>query len=720
MRRFYRASVLMACFLMILCLAVPAAEAWRTVLSGKVSIVIDAEEKPPLHRAVQDLRRDLKKVFGVEPSIYNDIASAGEGPVLIVTCEGKSTEAFRSPKVSGFEAHAVFAKEFDKVPCVVMQGSDLRGAIYAVYSFSEDVLDIPPLWFWASIEPEKRTHISIPLPYSRIFESPYVKWRAWFPNDRDLLTPWQERSEENYEAFFETMLRLKMNTLEGRLMDTKAFDHPLTAGKEARTARDRGLAITGHHIYTFGASMRNWEIFWKKIKHQEPPKLSIHDLDSLKIFWRYHIETSLAEDMEVIWLIGFRADRDAPFWALYEDAPKSDVERGKVIEEMMHAQVALLKEVTGDPAPIMRTTLYNEKSKLFAAGLLRPPDEPTLIWNFVAARRDHFPAPDFQHFKFLPVRPIGYYMNLQFTSTGAHLAQAEGPWKMHLNYCYMDYPGERLLEFSVVNAGNIREFVLTLSANAQLLWDFEGYRPRTFVSSFSDTYFGRKLGSSVASMYQDFFNSYWCQKKPDLPHVSNLYQRPKDPDRPNFPRQYIFQDMRYARAMEQLCAQFKKGYDPNPLVDKGFSSPGEYFRIVPEDSGASNQLEAIINGTKSSRRRLEELAKQSDKYLEWLEPENRPFFNDNLRVQIYFMLRMNEALSALTHGFMELEHGKKDKVLPHIEASFAALSKAKSVLEEAEHGRFEGWYDTDEKFNLGRLQERLTQLYNNLTSLAGN
>ena len=52
----------------------------------------------------------------------------------------------------------------------------------------------------------------------------------------------------------------------------------------------------------------------------------------------------------------------------------------------MSEQVELLKEVTGDPSPTMRTTLYAEKSVLFAQGHLQPPLEPTLIWNFVAAR----------------------------------------------------------------------------------------------------------------------------------------------------------------------------------------------------------------------------------------------------------------------------------------------------------------------------------------------
>ena len=684
----------------LFCIAIPTAEAGEIKLTGGVPIVIDTRERPPIHRAVEDLRRDLAKVFGVESPLHYDLAVVGKGPVIVVTCNGKSTARFRNPEVRGFEAHAVFAKELDNVPCVVLQGSDMRGAIYAIYSFSEHVLGVPPLWIWASVEPERKIQIALAGDYERIFPPPYVKWRAWFPNDRDLLNPWQTRSRENYEALFETMLRLKMNTLEGRLMDKEAFNRPHTAGLEARIARDRGLVVTGHHIYTFGASMRDWDLFWRLVERREPPRVSIHNLDALKTFWRHHIDTALAERMEVIWLIGFRADRDAPFWAFYEDAPATDAERGRIIEKMMREQVALLKEVTSDATPPMRTTLYNEKSDLCAAGLLRPPNEPTLIWNFVAARRDHFPAADIQRFELEPDRPIGYYMNLQFTSTGAHLAQAEGPWKMERNYRYVNGRSPRPLEFSVVNAGNIREFVLTLSANARLLWDFTGYDSDEFLKSFCTTYFGKEHAETAAGLYRDFFDSYWRQKRSD---------------QPGFPRKYLFQDMRYARAMEQICASFAKGYNPNPLVDKGFSAPGEYFRIVPEDSGARNQLEAIVKGTDASKKQFESVAARCDALIEKLPPKRRKFFNDNLRIQARFMMRLNEALGEQTRGYMALREPKSKKAPRHVEASLKALSQARSTLAEAEHGRFVGWYAGDEKFRLGKMRERLTELHKYLT-----
>ncbi len=686
---------LLACAVMLIAIigCSPSAEMdGPIVLEPGVPIFVDPAEPGPVHRAVKDLQRDLELVLGAPSPIVHSLSDTEGQNAIIVTGTGLLSAGFRDPSLQGAEAHQVNVKTMGDTSHVVLQGTDMRGTIYAVYTFSERFLNIPPLWFWASWQHEHMSTVDVSADTKLVFREPYVKWRAWFPNDRDLFSPWQDRAPENYEAFLETMLRLKMNTLEGRLMDGEAFDKPFTAGREARAARDRGLINTGHHIFTFGSSIRDWDLYWKKIRKQEPPRTSINNVDALKSFWRYHIETSIRAGMDVIWLIGFRGNRDIPFWAFYEDSPETDAERGAVIERMMNEQVRLLKEVTGDATPPMRTTLYSEKSLLFAAGHLRPPSDPSLIWNFVAARRDHFPAADLRNMDVPPDRPIGYYMNFQFTSSGSHLAQGEGPWKMERNFRYVDGKNPRPLEFSVVNAGNIREFVMTMSANAAMLWDFQAYDTDEFMMAFCSQYFGSEHAHEVASLYRDFFDSYWQQKRPDLD---------------GFKRQYIFQDMRYARAIEQITGHFSSGYKPNPLQDQGFSTPGEYFRIVPQDSGTENQLEAIVKGTDASIARLKQVVARADRTYEVLPPSRRVFFNDNLRVQARFMLHLNETLNAVTRAFMTLETGAGELTASLIDQAASNLKATRRALDEAEHSKFTHWYDSDTKFKMNGLEERI-------------
>ena len=213
-------------------------------LQPGVLIVVDPAEPGPVHRAVEDLQRDLESVLGAPSRVVSSLDETEGKSTIIVSGSGDATAGVRDPGLRGREAHLVIVQKLDDVAHVVLQGADMRGTIYAIYEFSREFLNIPPLWFWASWEHDRLHAIEVPADTRMVFDEPYVKWRAWFPNDRDLLNPWQAHSPENYEAFLETMLRLKMNTLEGRLMDGEAFETPYTAGREARAARDRGLAIT--------------------------------------------------------------------------------------------------------------------------------------------------------------------------------------------------------------------------------------------------------------------------------------------------------------------------------------------------------------------------------------------------------------------------------------------------------------------------------------------
>ena len=657
-------------------------------LAPGVPVYVAPGEPEAVRRAVKDLQRDLKKVLGADSPVIETLDGARGRPAIVIAGPGSPSASYRRTDVAGREAHAVFVRG-DKV---VLQGADTRGAIYAIYTFSERFLAIPPLWFWASYEAPARQRVAAPDGADVVFQSPYVRWRAWFPNDEDLLTPWRARSEENYEAFLETMLRLKLNTLEGGLMDGASFDQPYGIGRQARLARDRGFALTGHHMLIFGSSYRYWGDYWKKIRHRAAPPLTVANVAALEEFWKYHIEAGLKQKLEMIWLIGFRGDRDIPFWETFPDAPKTDPERARIIQDMMARQVALLKQAAGGPAPPMRVTLYNENSDFFAQGLLRPPDEPALIWTFVAARRDHYPAADVRGYRNDARRPVGYYMNFQFTSSGAHLAQAEGPWKMERNFRMVNAVSGRPLEFSVVNAGNIREFLLELSANAEMMWNFDAFRADSFLRRFCDQYFGARHGARAAALYRDFFDSYWTPKKPDIQ---------------GFDRQYVFQDMRYARALELLFAELQKGRNLNPLTDKGMDAGGRYFRIVPQDNGAATQIEAIAKGTAFSIAKLTRVVADADALHRELPPLARTFFNDNLRVQARFLLELNRVLQSTARAM---------EVLPDQAQSRAALADAarsaaamRAALVEAEHDRFAGWYDGDRLFGIAKLREALAR-----------
>src|SRR5690606_4732490 len=122
---------------------------------------------------------------------------------------------------------------------------------------------------------------------------------AWFPNDRDLLDPWQKRSDENFETLYETMLRLKMNTLEGRITGEDSFKPPFPLGKEAAAAQQRGLIVTGHHMRIFGSNYDYWDRYWKDVRHQTPQPLEINNSKALEEWWEYHAELAVNHGLEI-------------------------------------------------------------------------------------------------------------------------------------------------------------------------------------------------------------------------------------------------------------------------------------------------------------------------------------------------------------------------------------------------------------------------------------
>ncbi len=658
-------------------------------IDSGMPIYVSSDEPPALLRAVEDLQRDFRNVMGHGFPVIHDPGQLAEEPAIVILGPSTDLALGQNRWVDGREEHRVFVEEADGHSHVVLQGADPRGAIYAVYSFSEEFLGIPPLWVWTSRPIERRDRIEIPLSTDLHFEPPDVKWRTWFPNDQDYLIPWKAISG-NRDLLAETFLRLKLNS-----WDTGSVLNESVTGisADARTARDRGIAVMSTHTSPLGTRVEEtrWNNYWINIRGESPPDLTLANTDALLDFWRHSVTTILAEEVETIWTVTFRGHGDLGFWHTYPDAPDSDSERAEVIESMLEHQVRIVAEEAGDDA-VMRVPLYNEMSDYFLAGLLEPPEGPAIIWNLVSARRDHYPPEDVFDMTFPEGQPIGLYFNIQFTSTGSHVAQGEGPWKMEENHRIIDSLTPELPTLSMVNVGNVREFVMELEAHARMMWDFDGYDSNAFLENFAGRYFGAAHAREVAELYRDFFLSYWEQRPPTLE---------------GFERQFFFHDLRYSRAMRDILARLENA---NPSVEPLGTS--DFYRIDPAYSGASNTLEAILAGTGESIAKLDNVTARAETLLDEIDERRRPFFNHHLRAQAGFMLNVNRSLRSLALAMRDFD----DPWLRenHLAAAHGAYGQARAFLRETETGRFEDWYPRPGQrdiFHLTAIESRLDNLY---------
>ena len=668
----------------------------KIVLKGSnIQIVQSKSESEPVKRAVNDLIRDFGKTLGATPELLQAVNPKKKNVQIIVVNEETSNDLNvdkqKLKSLDGFESHRIYSDT--KENKIYLCGKDMRGTIFAIYSFSEQVLGVPPLWYFSSWVPEKKKMIELPENFDYFEKSPQVKYRSWFPNDKDLYTPWEEISEKNVNSVLEALLRLKLNCieLETTVSNSQAYE---MSNYSKKVNIDFGIIITSHHHTPLNNSLRNWGEYWKNIKKQPAPKLLLANEKDLVDFWRYNITTAHKSKMENLWLLGFRGDDDKPFWINFADAPESEIERAEVINKMHNIQYNLIKEITNESQPYVRLTFYDELSDLLAAGYLKPPVGENVIWTYVAGRRDHYPYDDLVQFNPASKVKMGYYMNLQFTSTGSHLVQAEGPWKMEYNYRYVN--SKSPLFFSVINVGNIREHLFSMTANAQMMWNMDTYNTDKFVADFSKKYFGEEHANEVAALYKEFFYSYWEQKKPDFQ---------------NMERQYIFQDLRHARVINQITSDFFN-YKQNPLVDIGFERvKGRTFRLENNE----NQVDEILNGMKKTIPKFEAVASKCSILKPKLPITKQQFFYDNLCAQAEFMANIS---NCLYHFVFAYKHQQDLLVCKeNLEQSVDYMKKAKAALYGTHHGVFSDWYAGDQnngKFGMDKIIRDINKLIEEL------
>jgi len=647
----------------------------------KIRIAFSDREEQPLKLALQALQKDLYDIF--ETTVQVDENTNSDLPETEIVIVNLASGHMQVPDnhlraLDGFESHRVYVHpESNRI---YLLGNDLRGTIYAVYTFAEEVLGVPPLKYWCSWEPENKDEIAVAADLDIFYHSPQVRYRSILTGDQDFFNPWRRSSEAHDNIWLETALRLKINTVE--TYSTILPGYKLT--EYATLIARYGLVITSHHTSGLNTSFRTWGDYWREMRDREPPEYLLSNEQAILDFFRYNAETVKRSGIENLWTVAFRGERDQPFWSIFEDAPENEKERADVINEMLQIQYDLIREMTGEEEPYARITFYDELANLMAKGYLKPPDSRNMIWTFVAGRRDHYPYDDIVNFTADEGVKLGYYMNFGFASTGAHVAPAEGPWKMEFNYRYVN--NKAPLYFSVVNVGNFREFVLELSANARLLWEYDGYDSDRFMIEYCTRYYGEKYAEEIAELYRAFYNAYW---------------NPKASEFHGMERQFIFQDLRYARAFDHIFREFYPSGDEinmNPLHKIGYESiPGRTFRIDLTYNHADNQVDALLNGMQQTIPAFEEVAAKCSAMMMKLEEERQTFFNDNLRIFSYYMAHLSKALYHYVYAYKH--QYDKNILLRHLGLAHHEASRAQGYLFEAQHGVFSTWYSDAESMN---------------------
>ena len=108
--------------------------------------------------------------------------------------------------------------------------------------------------------------------------------------------------------------------------------------------------------------------------------------------------------------------------------------------------------------------------------------------------------------------------------------------------------------------------------------------------------------------------------------------------------------------------------------------------------------------------KLQNLINRADTVYQKLSSQTRTFFNDDLRLQAMFMFKLNKALNNLVCAYMAKHNGQLDKAKDYIETALESAAKLRAIKSQAEHGRFEGWYENDKLFRMKGLHQKITDI----------
>ena len=321
-------------------------------LNAKTEIVERPDAPGPVKKAIDDLANDMQKVFGARPRI-------------VPQSDGTAIE-IAAPAGGAAESFAIAARGDH----VVLSGADMRGTLYAIYTFSHDWLGVDPMYYWTDKQPAKKAGIVIPAALSKAWPAPLFKYRGFFINDEDMLTGWApgEKSDGSgiakpvMDKIFETILRLR-----GNMVVPGTWTFP--ADPQMKWAGERGLILTQHHAIPVGMNVARWPA-------GVPYSLTAHP-EILERAWSNAV-ASYDPHQEILWSVGLRGLSDTSYASMDSSVVGNDKLQGELIGKAIATQMRIVR--ARFPNAQFDTDLWQEGARLVQEGTLKIPSEVTTVW----------------------------------------------------------------------------------------------------------------------------------------------------------------------------------------------------------------------------------------------------------------------------------------------------------------------------------------------------
>ncbi|KAL7649104.1 hypothetical protein ACMYSQ_012449 [Aspergillus niger] len=375
--------------------------------------------------------------------------------------------------------------------CFLIAGSDKRGAIFGIYTLSEQI-GVSPWHWWADVPVQPHGEIYA-LPTTTYQGEPSVRYRGLFINDEaPALTSWVHEkigpkyNFDFYKRVFELLLRLKANFLWPAMWSGHPFPGSSFFADDARNqvmANAYGIVLsTSHH-----EPMQRSTTEWRARGDAEWAWLPSRD----KITKFFEEGAGRAEPYESFITLGMRGEGDEK---MKSDDPKT------ALAEVLKTQRQIIQKTYGrEDGERQLMALYKEVLEYYEAGLAIP-DDVTLM----------FPDDNFGNIRRLPTDAerkrtggLGLYYHLEY------VGRPRGYKWINTNSCGKIYQQLRraydhgITNIWVINVGDIKPLELPFTFAMSMAWDINcvaASRIPDFFSHFSAQSIGTENAGLVADL----------------------------------------------------------------------------------------------------------------------------------------------------------------------------------------------------------------------------
>jgi hypothetical protein len=553
------------------------------------------------------------------------------------------------------------------------------------------------MYLWTDKQPEKRSSITLPADFSKIYPKPVFKYRGFFPNDEDLLTGWipPDKGDQTgislkaWDNIFETTLRLK-----GNMIVPGTWIFPDDA--QINAATERGLIVNQHHAIPLGVNVARWP-------KDVPYNFTTHP-EIIRRAWTNAVAT-YKPDAEILWSVGLRGLSDSSYASMDPTMQGNDPLFGQRISQAINEQMAIVRAKY--PNAEFVTDLWQEGARLMQAGYLKIPPEVVLVWADTGYG-------DMQDGGKVAAGQ-GAYFHVAMMNGQANQLSELVPVAI-IQSELGRYIKAGATSYILVNTSDLRPVAMTTRALMEVAW---GGLPNEATDADTAYYerwateeFGAKSAEELAGIYKDYFAAPPLRTGFGPPGFVRPAGFVPPPQFSTIPRQEG--DQHYHSEIRRLILDTLAVHQvfSVPSQSPKWSLPG----LVPTAPAASRQaaLKRDIDESESAQPRWDAVWNRAVAAKNLVDPDRQDYYQAEVLTMITINRESNRALGLVANSLQDADAGQTDKAIGEADQAVSSLEAIQQSMSAAEYGKWKNWYRGDWLTGVYRTHELVQDYANHL------